>query len=133
MSNTVLYIIWGILYVGCAALGIFNAPEWAGVLGCISFFIPPALLLWQADRNSDQKTVLTVRNLSLIWLGTTLLLLILNIFSVAMSETAGTVLYYILVVFSSPMVCGQKWIIAMFLWSYVLMTSLKLLKEKKKG
>ena len=131
MSNTFLYILWGILYVGCAALGIFNAPPWAGVMGCISFFIPPALLLWKAGRQKDRKTVLTVRNLALVWLGTTLALMVLNILSVAMSEAAGRVLHYMMVVLTSPMVCGQKWIIAMFLWSYVLMHSLQQLKRMK--
>ncbi len=125
MSNTLLYIIWAVLYLGCGALGIFNAPDWAGILGCICFFIPPALLLQKKDR----KTTRILRNLALIWLGTTLVLLILNILSVAMSETAGNVLYYTMAVVSSPMVCGRYWLIALFLWSYVLMASLKLLRK----
>ena len=131
MRNTFLYIIWGVLYVGCAALGIFNAPTWAGVLGCIGFFIPPALLLWNAGKEKNRKTLLTVRNLALAWLGVTLVLLILNILSVSMTMTAGKVLYYMMVVLSSPMICGQKWIITMFLWSYVLMHSLQQLKRMK--
>ncbi len=129
MSNTLLYIVWAVLYLGCGALGIFNAPDWAGILGCICFFIPPALLLWQAGQKKDRKTIRIIRNLAIAWLGATLVLLILNILSVSMSQLAGDVLYYIMVVVSSPMVCGQKWIIAMFLWSYVLMASLKQLKK----
>ncbi len=130
MSNTLLYIVWAVLYLGCAALGVFNAPDWAGILGCIGFFIPPALILWQAGQKKDKKNLRIIRNLAILWLSMTLLLLILNILSVGMSELAGNVLYYTMVVVSSPMVCGQKWIIAMFLWSYVLMASLKHLKGK---
>ncbi len=129
MKNSTLYIIWAALYVACAGLGVFNAPDWLGVLGCIGFFVPPAVILWQAGQKKDRKNLLTVRNLALAWLGVTLVLLILNILSVAMTEIAGTVLYYLMVVLCSPMVCGQIWIISLFLWACLLMASLKLLKK----
>ncbi len=131
MTNTILYIAWAALYVICGILGIHSIPGWVGVLACVCFFIPPALLLWQAARAGDLKTVRRVRNLALAWLGATLLLLIVNILSVALSAAAGTVLYYILVLVSSPMICGQQWIVSMFLWSFVLMSSLRMLKPRK--
>ncbi len=132
MTKTYLYILWAVLYAGCAALGIFNAPPWAGISGCIAFFIPPAVLLWRAAKGKDRKQLQLLRSLSLIWLGMTLVLLILNILSVAMTETAGTVLHYLLVVLPSPMFCGQQWIVTIFLWACVLMTTLQQLRKTKK-
>ncbi len=123
MMNKVLYMIWAGLYALCAVLGIIPTPTWLGIAACIAFFIPPGVLLWR------RGAVLLIRNLSLAWLGAALLLLILNILSVAMPATAGTVLYYSLVVVCSPMVCGHFWILSLFGWACLLMVSLKLLKK----
>ncbi len=125
MNNTILYILWAAMYVICGVLGVHPIPGWVGILACIGFFVPPAVLLWRRDG----KNLQLIRNLSLLWLGLTLILLILNILTVAMSAAAGDVLYYILVLVSSPMVCGGYWVIALFGWACLLMTSLKLLKK----
>ena len=126
--NLYLYIVWGILYLICAALGVFSVPGWVGLVMCLVFFVPPTILLYRAP---SRKTALTVRNLSIAWLALTVLLLILNILSVSMSEQSGTVLYYMMVVLTAPMICGGNWLLAIFLWACLLVVSRKILKKMK--
>ena len=82
MSNRNLSIIWGALYVLCGGLGFIPAPE--GFLrvvltaASLAFFVPPAILLWQGTVKRRRMVLLCLRNLSLIWLGLTLLLLVLK-------------------------------------------------------
>ena len=128
MSSKILYTAWGGLYLLCGALGVFSVPDWVGILACVVFFVPPVILLCRAR---DGKTVRIIRNLSILWLAVTVVLLILNILSVAMTELAGTVLYYMLVVLSAPMVCGQYWLIALFGWACLLVGSLQMCKKRK--
>ena len=123
-----LSITWGVLYLICAALGVFSVQGWVGLLMCLLFFLPPAALLY---RKPSRRTVLTLRNLSIAWLGLTVFLLVLNILSVTMSEQAGTVLYYTMAVFTAPMLCGGNWLLAIFLWACLLVVSQKILKKTK--
>ena len=120
-----LFIAWGVLYLLGAIFPFIPEPEWLGILTCLLFFIPPAVLLYR-----EKKAALVIRNLSLAWLGATVFLLVLNILSVTMTEAAGTVLYYTMAVISSPMICGRNWVIALFGWACLLMASLKILKKK---
>lgn len=129
MNNVILYALWGGLYLLCAALGLFAVPPAVGILFCLLFFVPPAILLYQAR---DAKCVRLVRNLAVGWLAVTVVLLILNILSVMMTALTGTVLYYMLVVLTAPMVCGQYWLIALFCWACLLVVSLQRLKNMKK-
>ena len=126
--NLYLYIAWGVLYLVCAALGVFPVQGWVGTLMCLVFFAPPAILLYRAP---NRKTVQQVRNLSIAWLALTVFLLILNILSVSMSEQAGTILYYMMVVLTAPMICGGNWLLAIFLWACLLVVSRNILKKMK--
>ena len=130
MNKKTLFILWGALFVLCAALGFF--PEPGGVLkgamtaASVLFFLPPSLLLWRGDRD----TAALIRNLSALSLGVTLLTLILNFVLAVSSETLGNILHYVLVVVSAPMVASGYWVLSLFLWGCVLMVSLKKLKKK---
>lgn len=132
MTNFTLYIAWGILYLLCAALGVLSLPGWVGVAACVLFFVPPAVLLWRSAKSGDPKTPRRIRNISLIWLGFTLFMLILNILTVAMTELAGRVLYYLMAVVCAPLVCGQYWVLSLFLFACLLMTSIQQLKTKNR-
>ena len=118
------YIAWGVLYLLGAVFAVVKEPAFVGVLTCLLFFLPPAILLYQ------RKGVRLIRGLSIGWLSATAFLLVLNILSVTMTEAAGTALYYIMAVLSSPMVCGGNWLIALFGWACLLVVSQKLLKKK---
>ena len=130
MNKKVLFVLWGVLFILCAGLGFVPEPQsaWKVAMTVLSvlFFLPPALLLWQADRN----TAMLIRNLSLLSLGVTLVVLILNFVLAVSSETLGNVLHYVLVVVSAPMICSGYWVLSLFLWACLLMVSLKKLRKK---
>ena len=136
MNKKLLYVLWAGLFVLCAGLGLFPEPE--GILGSVltalslAFFLPPALLLWQCRKSGDRKGLRLIRNLSLISLGATLVLLMANILSLLAPEAVGNILYYALVVVSTPMVCGQYWFVSLLLWAILLWCSLIFLREIKK-
>ena len=130
MNKKNLFVLWGVLFILCAGLGFL--PEPAGLLKglmtalSVLFFVPPALLLYHADR----ETALLIRNLSALSLGVTLVTLILNFVLAVSSEFLGNVLHYILVVVSSPMICSGYWVLSLFLWACLLMVSLQNLRKK---
>ena len=133
MKEKTLYILWGALYILCAGLGFI--PEATGfgktvltALG-ILFFVPGAILLYRAIRENDRKKVLRIRFISGCWLLMTLILLVANLLSVNASEAVGNILYGLLVVLSSPLVCGQYWELILFLWACLMLASVKLLKQ----
>ena len=71
--------------------------------GTISFFVLPCLL--------------------------TLLALVLNVLSAMGTVTMGNVLFAVLIVVSSPMVCSGYWALSLFLWACLLIVSHSLLRK----
>jgi len=129
MKRKILYALWGCLFSLCAGLGFIPEPAdiQAGIMTALSLavFLPPALLLYRAE-TADVKLI---RNLSALSLGLTLLLLILNFFTAFSSETLGLMLYYVLTIVSSPMICSGHWALSLFLWACLLMASLGRLRR----
>ena len=125
MNRKILFALWAALFVLCAGLGFL--PETSGWMTALSvlFFLPPALLLYQGERD----TVLLVRNLSLLSLSVTLVTLILNFVLAVSTEKLGNILHCVLVVVSAPMICSGYWVLSLFLWACLLMGSLKRLKN----
>lgn len=136
MKNKILYCIWGGLFILCALLGFIPEPEgflYAVLLiTSILFFVPGGLLLYRAYQSKDIATMVTIRAISLISLAATLIFLVLNFLTANATKAAGDLLYGFLVIFSSPMVCSQNWLISLFLWACLLMTSISLQKQSKK-
>lgn len=136
MKNKILYFVWGGLFILCALLGFIPEPE--GFLSVVLlitallFFVPGGLLLYNAYRNKDFSTMAVIRTLSLVSLITTLIFLVVNFLSVEAGEAAGNLLYGFLIIFSTPMVCSQNWLISLFLWACLLMASISLGKQSKK-
>lgn len=134
MGQKTLYFLWGGLFVLCAGLGFLPEPEGAvsTVLTLLSlfFFLPPALLLYRAKQIHDRGCILLIRNLSGLSLVLTLLLLIVNFLSVMGGEFVGKVLYYLLVIVSSPMICSGYWAMSLFGWACLLTAGQKLLKTR---
>ena len=125
MKQKHLYALWAVLFILCAGLGFIPEPEGAAAtvmtILSVSFFVPPALLLYRGEK----QDALLVRNLSALSLGLTLVLLILNFLTAFSSETLGQILYYVLTIVSSPMICSGHWAMSLFLWACLLMGSLK--------
>ena len=130
MSQNTLYALWGGLFLLCAGLGFVPEPNLFTALAALAGFLPPALLLYRAGKAKDVHTLKLVRNLAALSLGLTALLLVLNFMTALSSETLGTIIYYILVIVSSPMVCSGHWALSLFAWACLLMVSLSQLKKK---
>lgn len=127
MTKRTLYIAWGALFVICAGLGFIPAPKgaayWSMFLFSLVFFVPPTILLYKAIKGGDRKEVKRICTICLCSLGATIVALALNFLSVDASAAAGTAVYYILIVVSSPMICGQIWVSSLFLWGCLLTAS----------
>ena len=136
MSDRVLYIAWGAMYAICAGFG-FIIPGNGFIYGllvffCLLFFLPPAILLYRGVKSGNLSRLRLIRNISLIWLVLTLVMLILNILTVAMSALAGKVLYAMLVILCAPLACGQWWALSLFLFACLLTVSIQQIRKLKK-
>ena len=133
MKKQVLFGLWAAAFSVCAVLGFIPSPE-GGVrtlltLAALTVFFPPAVLIWDALRAGDRRTLALIRNLSAASLLLTVVLLIGNFLSVRGSEGLGNFLYIMLTVVSSPMICSGSWGLSLFLWACLLMVTLKHLKK----
>ena len=132
----ILKAIWAGMFFLCALLGFVPKPEegnrWLLVVFGILFFLPPMLLLIQCRRTKDRKGLALLRNLSVLSLLSTVVLLAANILSMLAPQFVGDVLHGILVIVSTPMVCCQYWAVSLFLWAALLWGSLFSLKPPKK-
>lgn len=134
MKKSSLMAIWGIFYIICAGLGFIPEPEGAVriFLTAISvlFFVPPAILLYDALAAGDRKTLRRIRLLSALSLVLTLVLLIGNFLTAFAPDWLGGLLHVLLVVCSVPMFCSNYWVLSLFLWAALLVASLQRRKEK---
>lgn len=133
MNKKFLAALWAGLFIVCAGLGFIPEPEESlkSLLTLLSllFFLPPALLLYDAGRNRDSAALQLIRNLSAISLTLTMVLLILNFLTVLSSEVLGQILHYVLIIVSCPMICSDHWAMSLFLWACLLTASLRQLKK----
>lgn len=134
MKERVLYIAWAVLYAICVALGFYGEAEGFGkvlfVLTALIFFLPGAGLLILGYREKNRKILRRVRIISAVSLALTLIFLIANV-AVAAAEATNRLLHVLLVLVSAPMLCGQYWVMSLFLWACLLFaTFVKLPKEK---
>ena len=133
MNKKLLYALWAVLFILCAACGFIPEPAGALQIVCtvlaLVFFLPPAILLYTAVSRQDTAAVQLIRNLSALSLGLTAVLLILNFFTAFASEALGRVLHYILTIVSSPMICSGHWAMSLFLWACLLMAALRQLRR----
>lgn len=128
MKKIVLYCIWALFYVICACLGFISEPTQpqatAMTVMAIIFFVPSAVLLFDALRKQDRKLILLLRWISALSLGLTVVMLICNFMTVYASQTTGDVMFYILNLVSVPMVCSQHYVLSLFLWACILVCTL---------
>ena len=129
-----IWILWAAAYVICTVCAFFSVSQGAltglFLLLSLGFFVPPGFLIYEAVQRKNRKILQIIRNLSLISLGLTLLTILLNFLSFQASESWGLVLYWLLILVSTPMICSQVWVIGLFGWACLLMTSLTYLKKE---
>ena len=127
MIKRISYISWAVLYVVCMALSFVKADGYGKLLlsatGFI-FFIPPFFFVYRAHKEDNQRVLRSFRLLCILVLAISLVLLVLNFLSVYFSAHTGLVLYVLLAMFSTPMLCIQYWAVGLFLWACLLMVTL---------
>lgn len=127
MSKKFLFALWGGLYILCAVLGFLPAlPLGFRILAAVLFFLPPVLLI----RTGERQVLALIRNLSAIWLVLTTALIIANFLTVGASVQLGNVFYVLLVIISSPMICGEIWVLSLFGWACLLFAAISGLRSK---
>ena len=135
MSRKLLFALWGGLFILCAGLGFIPEADgfFAGLMKilAITFFVPGFVLLYRSKRSGDRNTVVLIRNLSAASLIATVVLIVANFLSIGAGEAAGDALYAMLVILSSPMICGGSWLMSLFLWACLLVSSLEILDRRK--
>ena len=134
MKNSSLRAIWGIFYIICAGLGFIPEPEGAVriflMVISVLFFVPPAILLYDAYLMGDRKTILLIRKLSALSLLLTLVLLIANFVAALGSPGLGGLLHVLLAIGSVPMLCSNYWVLSLFLWAVLLIASMQKRKDQ---
>ena len=134
MKKSSLMAVWGIFYIICAGLGFIPEPEGAVriFLTAISvlFFVPPAILLFDAFSAGDEKTIRLIRLLSALSLALTLVLLTANFLAALGASWLGTLLHILLVIGTAPMLCSNYWVLSLFLWAVLLVASCQKRKEQ---
>ena len=134
MNRTSFYTVWAGFFILCAGLGFI--PEPAGFLKflmialTLGFFAVPAWFLLWLDKRCDKLHIRILRNLAAASLGLTLVLILVNFMAFMAPESVGTLLHILLIVVSAPMVCGQYWVLSLFLWACLMIWAQKLLKKK---
>lgn len=135
MKMKSLWLSWLYLFILCAVLGFI--PEPTGIFKVLMaliaacFFFPGFVLLVKADHRDDEKILRLVRNIAIAALFTATVLIMLNFLSATMTKAWGDVLYVMLVIFASPMVCGQYWALSLFGWACLMVYSISLLQKRK--
>lgn len=135
MKKKLLFTLWALLFILCAGLSFIPNPTGFGravLIGtALAFFVPPAVLLYDARKARDARTLRLLRALSLASLLATVAALAANFLSARASVTVGLVLHAILAVVSSPMLCGQIWLLSLFFWACLMVASIGALRDLK--
>ena len=137
MTKRDLYIAWGAMYAICAGLGFISSPKGGAyailLIFALLFFVPPTILTCKAVKGGDIGELKRIRTICLIWLGLTLSVLALNFLSVSFTAAAGLFVYRLLIIVSAPMVCGQIWVISIFLWGCLLSATWQEIFKRRKN
>lgn len=133
MNQKTRFALWGGMFILCAALGFIPEPagavKWLLAVLAVLCFLPPLAILRNARQKQDRDTLRLLRNLSAASLSLTVVLLMANFASFAFSEKVGDLLYVMLVIVSSPMICGGWWLLSLFLWASLLIASVNAMKK----
>ncbi len=133
----ILKALWVGMYILCTVLAFVPATDKASavllMIFTFLFFAPPFADVYFSWKRKDKKELRLIRNLSIISLAATTVLLVANVLSaVSASTVLGDVMHYILVLVSTPYVCGQMSVYSLLLWAALLWCCINLLWKMKK-
>ena len=133
MKSKILWGSWIYLFAQCAVFGFIPTPPVALkiVFGmfAVAFFIPPFLLIrWNGKKCAKPITITAGGSLFL-----TVGLIIANYASSLITGTAGRTwgqaLNIILAILSTPMYCGQIWLLSLLGWAFLLHYGIQTLRK----
>ena len=134
-DKSFLKVLWIGMFILCGVLGFLpdtqGATEVLMMTLAVLFFAAPGYLVWLSWKRGDRGQLRLVRNVSILSLGCTFVLIVANLFSVLGPTWLGDALYYALTVVSTPMLCGQRWVVSLSLWAVLLWSSLLALRHLK--
>ena len=130
-KKSVVYVVWAVWYLICLLLCLGEEPVGMAkipfvVVGLASY-APPFYLLYLSKK--DVKTIKTVQIISAASLIAFIVLFVLGVLSVNWSAAAGRTLDLLFKIFCAPVVCGQFWVVGLFLWASLLRACVLLLKK----
>lgn len=133
----ILKALWAGMFILCCVMGFIPTPTGATAvmlsIFAVLFFVPPFADLYFSWQRKDTKELRLVRNLSIISLsGTTVLLVATILSTLSKGYGLGNFLQFLLVIFSTPFVCGQYAIYSLFLWAALLWCCILALRKLKK-
>ena len=134
MNITSFYTVWAAMFVLCAGLGFLPEPAGFGkfllILLTLGFFAVPGLFLSWLDKRGNKLHIRIIRNLAIASLGMTFVLILVNFVAFMAPETVGNLLHILLIIVSTPMICGQYWVLGLFGWACLLFWAQSLLKKR---
>ena len=130
MKTKRLWLRWLYMFILCAALGFVPQPSQfivkaLLVIAAVCFFIPGVLLL----SKGHTKTTKQVMAVSAVALVLTTVLVIFNFASVLLPDAWGTAAHIVMGILTTPMLCGQYWILSLFGWAILLSAGMFLLPK----
>lgn len=130
-KKSVVYIIWAVWYLCCLFLSMGAEPSGMAkvpfVVVGLTTFAPPFYLLYLSKK--DRKHIKVVQIISAASLIAFVVLFVLNLMSVKWGAVAGRVLDLLFKIFCAPVVCGQFWVVGLFLWASLLRCCVMMLKK----
>lgn len=118
------YLICLLLSLGAEPVGIAKIPFL--VVG-IAAYAPPFYLLYLSKK--DAKTIKIVQIISIASLVAFAVLFVLGMLSVNWSTEAGRILDLLFKIFCAPVICGQFWVVGLFLWASLWRACVLMLKK----
>ena len=143
-NKYMLAALWVGMFILCCVLGFLPSQEganrWLLAIFAVLFFLPPALLVYGLWRIRDKAWLRILRIIAIAVVASTVALLLMNMFSITLlmllpmqaALAVGDVLYYLLLVVSTPMVCGQYWGIGMIGWAALMWSCILAERDLKK-
>ena len=128
-KNTILYIVWAVLYCACVGFSFVSNRNLGGKIFLIGlnlvFYVPPFVLAIKALKEENRKALKTLRWISVSVLVLATVMLVLNILSVKFSARVGLIMYVLLAVLAPPLACAQQFALSLFLWACLLMLTIQ--------
>ena len=118
-KKSVVSVFWAAWYLICLLLCLGTEPTGMAkipflVVG-IAAYAPPFYLLYLSKK--DAKVIKIVQIISIASLVAFAVLFVLGVLSVNWSTTVGRTLDVLFKIFCAPVICGQFWVVGLFLWA----------------